>query len=63
MQASTSLTERRFLVPLVLGWSIQTAFVVPVICHAFILYFALWGYRSSRPELAQPERGLAPDIG
>jgi hypothetical protein len=61
MQASTSLTEKRFLVPLV--WSIQTAFVVPVICHAFILYFALWGYRSSRPELAQPERGLATDIG
>jgi len=33
MRASTSLTDKRFLVPLV------------------------------RPELAQPERGLAPDIG
>jgi hypothetical protein len=51
MQASTSLAEKRFLVPLVLVTSL------------FFLWAIGVGYRSSRPELAQPERGLAPDIG
>ena len=27
------------------AWNIQYAFVVPLICHAYILYFALRGYR------------------
>jgi len=27
------------------AWNIQHAFVVPLICHAYILYFALRGYR------------------
>jgi FHS family L-fucose permease-like MFS transporter len=25
--------------------NIQRAFVVPLICHAFVFYFAMWGYR------------------
>jgi MFS transporter, FHS family, L-fucose permease len=36
--------------PVIMGrisdaWNIQYAFVVPLICHAYILYFALSGYR------------------
>ena len=27
------------------AWNIQRAFVIPLICHAYILYFAIWGYR------------------
>lgn len=27
------------------AWNIQHAFVIPLICHAYILYFAVWGYR------------------
>jgi MFS transporter, FHS family, L-fucose permease len=27
------------------AWNIQRAFVVPLICHAYIFYFAMWGYR------------------
>lgn len=27
------------------AWNIQRAFIVPLICHAYILYFAIWGYR------------------
>jgi MFS transporter, FHS family, L-fucose permease len=27
------------------AWNIQRAFVVPLICHAFVFYFAMWGYR------------------
>jgi MFS transporter, FHS family, L-fucose permease len=30
------------------AWNIQRAFVIPLICHAYILYFAIWGYRPSR---------------
>ena len=26
-------------------WNIRHAFVVPLICHAYIFYFAMWGYR------------------
>jgi FHS family L-fucose permease-like MFS transporter len=26
-------------------WNIQRAFAVPLICHAFVFYFAMWGYR------------------
>jgi MFS transporter, FHS family, L-fucose permease len=41
------------------AWNIQRAFVVPLICHAYILYFAIWGYRpagahNSRTALAIP---------
>ncbi|MFZ0864292.1 MAG: L-fucose:H+ symporter permease [Candidatus Sulfotelmatobacter sp.] len=27
------------------AWNIQHAFVVPLVCHAYIFYFAMWGYR------------------
>jgi FHS family L-fucose permease-like MFS transporter len=27
------------------AWNIQRAFVVPLLCHAFVFYFAMWGYR------------------
>lgn len=27
------------------GWNIQRAFVVPLVCHAYVFYFAMWGYR------------------
>ena len=38
--------------PLIMGrvsdaWNIQRAFVVPLVCHAFVFYFAMWGYRPS----------------
>jgi FHS family L-fucose permease-like MFS transporter len=26
-------------------WNIQRAFLVPLVCHAYVLYFAMWGYR------------------
>ena len=29
------------------AWNIQRAFIVPLICHAYILYFAISGYRPS----------------
>lgn len=29
------------------AWNIQHAFLVPLICHAYVLYFAIWGYRPS----------------
>jgi MFS transporter, FHS family, L-fucose permease len=25
--------------------NIQRAFVIPLICHAFVFYFAMWGHR------------------
>jgi FHS family L-fucose permease-like MFS transporter len=27
------------------AWNIQRAFVVPLACHAYVFYFAMWGYR------------------
>lgn len=27
------------------AWNIRNAFAVPLICHAYIFYFAMWGYR------------------
>jgi FHS family L-fucose permease-like MFS transporter len=27
------------------AWNIQRAFVVPLVCHAYVFYFAVWGYR------------------
>jgi MFS transporter, FHS family, L-fucose permease len=29
------------------AWNIQHAFVVPLIAHAYVFYFAVWGYRPS----------------
>lgn len=39
--------------PLIMGrisdaWNIQRAFMVPLLAHAFVLYFAVTGYRSTR---------------
>lgn len=41
------------------AWNIQRAFVVPLVCHAYVFYFAMWGYRpaaaaSSGARLAIP---------
>src|ERR1017187_5924706 len=27
------------------AWNIQHAFIVPLVCHAYVFYFAVWGYR------------------
>jgi FHS family L-fucose permease-like MFS transporter len=27
------------------SWNIQRAFIVPLVCHAYVFYFAMWGYR------------------
>jgi MFS transporter, FHS family, L-fucose permease len=40
------------VVPLLMGrisdaWNIQRAFVIPLLCHAYIFYFAMWGYRQA----------------
>ena len=35
--------------------NIQTAFVVPLLCHAYILYFAISGYK---PLAVEPTRAL-----
>jgi FHS family L-fucose permease-like MFS transporter len=34
--------------------NIQHAFVVPLVCHAFIFYFAMWGYRPAVASVATP---------
>jgi FHS family L-fucose permease-like MFS transporter len=36
--------------PVIMGrisdaWNIQRAFIVPLVCHAYVFYFAKWGYR------------------
>ena len=40
------------IVPAIMGrisdaWNIQRAFVVPLICHGYVFYFAMRGYRPS----------------
>jgi MFS transporter, FHS family, L-fucose permease len=32
--------------------NIQRAFVIPLICHAYIFYFAVWGYRPSNSAIS-----------
>jgi MFS transporter, FHS family, L-fucose permease len=39
------------------GWNIQRAFVVPLVCHAYVFYFAMWGYRPAA--VANADRALA----
>ena len=39
------------------GWNIQRAFVVPLVCHAYVFYFAMWGYRPAA--VANAETALA----
>ena len=51
-------------IPVIMGrisdaWNIQHAFLVPLICHAYVFYFAMWGYRptavvTSSPNLPVP---------
>jgi len=45
--------------PVIMGrisdaWNIQHAFLVPLICHAYVFYFAVWGYRPSPSPSAAP---------
>lgn len=35
--------------------NIQTAFIVPLVCYVYILYFALSGYKTSGEPIEQPE--------
>ena len=39
------------------AWNIQRAFVVPLVCHAYVFYFAMWGYRPA--SVARPSARLA----
>jgi FHS family L-fucose permease-like MFS transporter len=39
------------------AWNIQRAFAVPLVCHAFVFYFAMWGYRPA--SVARPGTRLA----
>jgi MFS transporter, FHS family, L-fucose permease len=34
------------------AWNIQRAFIVPLVCHAYIFYFAMWGYRPAAAQQA-----------
>ena len=54
------------LCPLIMGrisdaWNIQRAFVVPLACHAFVLYFALRGYRPSRSLSLNGAMAVSPE--
>jgi hypothetical protein len=48
------VTERRFRVPV----SIQRAFVLPLLCYVFILYFGLSG---CKPSVARSQVRISPD--
>jgi len=50
--------------PVIMGrisdaWNIQRAFLVPLVCHAYVLYFAIRGYRPS-PSVAMPTAAAVP---
>jgi len=52
--------------PLIMGrisdaWNIQGAFAVPLLCHAFVLYFAVIGYRSTRSLPLGSAMAVSPD--
>lgn len=52
------------IIPAVMGKisdaaNIQIAFIVPLLCHAYILYFALRGYRPAIAATANPILGVA----
>ncbi|HLZ41932.1 MAG TPA: L-fucose:H+ symporter permease [Candidatus Sulfotelmatobacter sp.] len=36
------------------AWNIQHAFIIPLICHAYVFYFAVWGYRPAATTDAAP---------
>ena len=53
------------IVPALMGWisdatNIQRAFIVPLVCHAYILYFALFGYRSEARAVTDSSLNIAP---
>jgi len=44
------------------AWNIQHAFAVPLLCHAYIFYFAMWGYRPQAIGSAGSSRAItAPE--
>ena len=50
--------------PVIMGrisdaWNIQRAFLVPLVCHAYVLYFAIRGYRPS-PSVALETAAAVP---
>jgi FHS family L-fucose permease-like MFS transporter len=52
--------------PVIMGrvsdaWNIQRAFVVPLVCHAYIFYFAMRGYRPFA--VASPDSTVAVPAG
>jgi FHS family L-fucose permease-like MFS transporter len=40
------------------AWNIQRAFIVPLVCHAYVFYFAMRGYRPSAA-LSAPALAIA----
>jgi FHS family L-fucose permease-like MFS transporter len=53
--------------PLIMGrisdaWNIQRAFLVPLMCHAFVFYFALRGYRPSTSALGNAAAHPAEEV-
>ena len=52
------------LIPVAMGrisdaTSIQRAFFVPLLCHAYILYFALWGYKAEPVSITDSSLNVA----
>jgi len=43
------------------AWNIQHAFLVPLICHAYVFYFAMWGYRPSTATSAASLSAAVPE--
>ena len=53
--------------PLIMGrisdaWNIQRAFVVPLLCHAFVFYFGMRGYRPSTSALGNARALPAQEV-
>lgn len=44
------------------AWNIQRAFIIPLICHAYVLYFAMWGYRPTVLANLRPLAIPAPEV-
>jgi FHS family L-fucose permease-like MFS transporter len=53
------------LIPVAMGrisdaTNIQRAFFVPLLCHGYILYFALWGYKAEPVSVTDSSLNVAP---
>lgn len=54
-------------IPAIMGrisdaWNIQHAFLIPLLCHAYVFYFAMWGYRpASAAETTQSLSAPLPE--